>query len=77
MRHDDILELLRQKIADVSIERARQDVLPFIRVASVLDVWSKTLLSRLSKAYPNIVATCPALLGWRLFTLATPPPDLS
>lgn len=42
MRHDDILELLRQKIADVSIERARQDVLPFIRDASVLDVWSKT-----------------------------------
>jgi predicted nucleotidyltransferase component of viral defense system len=42
MTEKDLLKLLHNKIDAVSIEKIKQDVLPFVRDAKVLEIWSTT-----------------------------------
>jgi hypothetical protein len=42
MTKNDLLQLLHNKVDEVSIEKIRQDVVPFIPDAKVLEIWSTT-----------------------------------
>jgi len=44
----DIQVLLQHRIQEIDFEQAKQDVFPFIRKSSVLDIWSKKYFSELA-----------------------------
>lgn len=51
LRLETLIELLKSKFAEVNIESAKQDVLPFVKDAAAVELWSSdffiSLLSRL------------------------------
>ena len=40
LSRDDFMTLLREKIVQLNVEAARQDVRPFLKTAGALDIWS-------------------------------------
>ena len=41
LSRDDVMALLRARIASLDVQAAKQDVLPFVRTPEALAIWSK------------------------------------